>query len=195
MFLFMLGGSLALGGGLFVLASFSEGALVAARTAAIAIGWLFVLATLGGVAALRRPGPGAVTAAAVTACSGLLVLYIAHFEWTEMAPPMPSTYTAVELKVIEAPSPTLAAALGMQETVIPEMPKVSVHTPLLTAVAKDDSCAALQGVESVQCRRGCGEKTGLAWLVCQESARLEYCEGRPHDEATCPSPIPRAYPG
>ena len=197
MFLFMLGGSLALGGGLFVLASFSEGTLVPARTAALVIGWLFVLATIGGVAALRRPGPAAVTAAAVTLCSGLLVLYIAHFEWSEIAKtaPMPSAYAAVELKVIEAPSPALAAALGMKEIVVPELPKMTAHTPLLAAVAKEDSCAAFHGVESLQCRRGCGEKTGLAWVVCQESARLEYCESRPHDDANCPSPIPRSYPG
>jgi len=194
MFLFMLGGSLALGGGLFVLASYSEGTLVPARTAAMVIGWLFVLATIGGVAALRRPGPGAIAAASITLSSGLLVLYIAHFEWGEIAP-MPSPYAAVELKVIEAPSPALAAALGMKEIVIPEMPKAQLHTPLLMALAKEDSCAALHGVESVQCRRGCGEKTGLAWIMCQESARLEYCEGRQHDEATCPSPIPRSYPG
>jgi len=197
MFLIMLGGSLALGGGLFVLASYSEGTLVPARTAALVVGWLFVLATLGGVAALRRPNPGALIAASVTLASGLLVLYIAHFEWTDMT--MPAAHAAVEvrapnLKVIEAPAPALSAALGMKEIVIPEMPKAQAHTPLLAAVALD-ACSALGGLESLQCRRGCGEKSGIAWVVCQESARLEYCQGRPHDEATCPSPIPHSYPG
>ena len=107
MFLILLGGSLALGVSLFVAASFTAGTLVSVRTVAAIIGWLFVLATLGCLLGLRQASFARLTAGAVTFCSGLLLLYVAHFEWTEIRP-MPSAYAAVEprhvdLKVIEAP--------------------------------------------------------------------------------------------
>ena len=189
MFLFMLGGSLAIGTGLFALASFSEGTLLATRTAAQVIGWLFVLATVAGAAALRRDFPS-ITAATVTLGSGLLLLYIAHFDWSEITP-MSTAYAAIEdLKGIETPSPSLAAALGMKEIIIPGMPKTEPHTPLLAAGPKD----FFPTVQTLQ-RSRCSEKIGLAWLLCQESVRLEYCESRASDEASCPSPIPQSHPG
>lgn len=190
MFLFMLGGSLALGAGLFALASFSEGTLLATRTVALVIGWLFIVATLTGAPVLRRSDFAGITAAVVTLGSGLLLLYVAHFDWSEIRP-MSTAYAAIEdLKVIEAPSPSLAAALRMKEIVIPDMPKAKPHTPLLAAAPKD----FFSTVETLQ-RSRCSEKVGLAWLLCQESARLEYCESRASDEASCPSPIPQSHPG
>jgi hypothetical protein len=204
MFLTMLAGSLVVGATLFAAATFSEGALVASRTAAQVIGWLFVLATLAGAVALRRhPSLGKLTAAGVTLASGALLLYVAHFEWSELHA---GQYVhAAELKTIEvdrleAPSPALAAALGMKEIVIPDMPRAEPVKTLLGMTAPGfpgrakDSCSTLGGVESLQCSR-CSGKEGLSWLMCQESARLEYCQGRPIDEATCPSPIPASYPG
>ena len=204
MFLTMLAGSLVVGASLFAAATFSEGALVASRTAAQVIGWLFVLATLAGAVALRRhPSLGKLTAAGVTLASGALLLYVAHFEWSELH--AGQFVHAAELKTmalerLEAPTPALAAALGMKEIVIPDMPRAEPVKSLLGMTAPgfparaNDSCAMLGGVESVQCSR-CSQKEGLAWLVCQESARLEYCQTRIPDEATCPSPIPASYPG
>jgi hypothetical protein len=204
MFLTMLAGSLVVGASLFAAATFSEGALVASRTAAQVIGWLFVLATLAGAVALRRhPSLGKLTAAGVTLASGALLLYVAHFEWSELH--AGQFVHAAELKTIEvdrlqAPSPALAAALGMKEIVIPDMPRAEPVKTLLGMAAPGfpartkDSCSTLGGVESLQCSR-CSGKEGLSWLMCQESARLEYCQGRPIDEATCPSPIPASYPG
>lgn len=202
MFLFALGGSLALGAGLFAIASFSEGALLATRTVAQVIGWLFVLATIAGAAVLRRSDFAGITAMTVTLGSGLLLLYVTHFDWSELRT-MPAAYAAVELrqqelKLIEAPSPTLAAALGMKEIVIPDMPKPEARKPLLGPIP----VLALPGamvkdfptLEAVQ-RSRCSEKAGLAWLICQESARLEYCESHQYDLATCPSPIPQSHPG
>lgn len=202
MFLFALGGSLALGAGLFAIASFSEGALLATRTVAQVIGWLFVLATIAGAAVLRRSDFAGITAMTVTLGSGLLLLYVTHFDWSELRT-MPAAYAAVELrqqelKLIEAPSPTLAAALGMKEIVIPDMPKPEARKPLLGPIP----VLALPGamvkdfptLEAVQ-RSRCSEKAGLAWLICQESARLEYCESRQNDLVTCPSPIPQSHPG
>lgn len=191
MFLFMLGGSLALGAGLFAVATFSEGTLLATRTAAQVIGWLFVLATVAGAATLRREF-ASITAATVTLGSGLLLLYVAHFDWSEIRA-MPSAYAAVELKIMEHPSPRLAAALGMKEIVIPDMPKAQPHKPFFAAAPKD-FVVALPTVEALQ-RSRCSERLGLAWLLCQESVRLEYCESRASDEASCPSPIPQSHPG
>ena len=203
MFLFALGGSLALGAGLFAIASFSEGALLATRTVAQVIGWLFVLATIAGAAVLRRSDFAGITAMTVTLGSGLLLLYVTHFDWSELRT-MPAAYAAVELrqqelKVIEAPSPTLAAALGMKQILIPDMPKPEARKPLLgpipvVALPSGALVKEFPTLEAVQ-RSRCSEKAGLAWLLCQESARLEYCESHQYDLATCPSPIPQAHPG
>jgi hypothetical protein len=203
MFLFALGGSVALGAGLFAIASFSDGALLAARTVAQGIGWLFILATIAGAAVLRRSEFAGITAATITLGSGLLLLYVTHFDWSELRT-MPMAYAAMEtrpadLKVIENPSPTLAAALGMKAIVIPDMPKAEPRMPLLgpipvAALPSGAMVKEFSNLEAAQ-RRRCSEKVGLAWLLCQESARLEYCESRENDPATCPSPIPQAYPG
>lgn len=86
MFLIILGGSLALGASLFVAASFTAGSFVSVRTVAAIIGWLFVLATLGCLLGLRQSSFARLTAGAVTFCSGLLLVYVAHFEWTAIRP-------------------------------------------------------------------------------------------------------------
>ena len=205
MFLILLGGSLALGASLFVAASFTAGAWLSVRTVAAIIGWLFVLATLGCLLGLRQSSFARLTAGAVTFFSGLLLVYVAHFEWSEIRP-MPTTYAAAEplhagLKVIEAPAPKLAAALGMDESAVPPAPKIVPPTKPVFAVAsaphlraQPGPCAALTGIESLQCLR-CSEKSGLALILCRESARLEFCEGQHFGDATCPSPYPQSYPG
>ena len=180
MFLFMLGGTVALAASLFV----------APRTAIQIIGWIFVLATLAGAVLHRGRRLGEITAATVALGSGLLLLYVAHFEWSEVRV-LPGLHAAtqarpLQLKVIEAPTPALAAALGRNEIVVPPMPKAHSEMPLL-AVATFASPAAAKD--------SCSARSGFAWLICKERARLEYCEGRPHDQAICPSPIPQSYPG
>ena len=190
MFLFMLGGSLVLGFSLFAAASYSEGALIAARTAAEVIGWLLVLAALAGAVALRQPNLGKITAASVSLCCGLLLVYVAHFEWSEMAHAAADALPLrSELKVIQMPSPTLAAALGMKEialpqAALPDKTSLVVETPLLAAVA----------IPTPRSKDRCADKVGLAWFFCQETVRLESCETRAADPA-CPSPIPASYPG
>jgi hypothetical protein len=194
MFLFMLGGTVALAASLFV----------APRTAIQIIGWLFVLAALAGAVLHRGRRLGEITAATVALGSGLVLLYVAHFEWSEVRV-LPGLHAATQArplqpKAIQAPAPALAAALGMNEIVVPPMPKAQSEMPLLaiatlaSPATAMDSCSSRAGVESVQCRR-CAAKGGFAWLICQERARLEYCEGRPHDQASCPSPVPQSYPG
>src|SRR5688572_32697483 len=94
MVLVLLGGSLILGAGLLAAANFSDGALLAFRTAAQLIGWLFVCTILlgsyarasrgAGLTGLRRAGFGEISAATVTFLSGIAVLYVSYFEWGEM---------------------------------------------------------------------------------------------------------------
>jgi len=196
MFLVLLGGSLALGASLFVAASFTAGSFVSVRTVAAIIGWLFVLATLGCLLGLRQSSFARLTAGAVTFCSGLLLVYVAHFEWTAIRP-MPAAYAAAkplhaDPKLIQAPALKLAAALAMSETAAWERPKTAPLTKPIHAVASQPRtqpapCAALAGSESLQCLR-CSEKSRVALIVCRESARLEFCEGQHFADATCPSP-------
>jgi hypothetical protein len=53
----------------------------------------------------------------------------------------------------------------------------------------DDACAPLTGVASLQCLR-CANEAGVWRLLCQEKARLEYCQRREGTESLCPSVIP-----
>ena len=73
MFLLFLSASLTFGAALLVTVSFTEGALLALRSAAEIIGWLFVLATVAGLAGLRHASVGRICATGVTLCSGLAV--------------------------------------------------------------------------------------------------------------------------
>jgi hypothetical protein len=91
MFLTFLGGSLALGATLFVAAMYTAGALLSVRTVALIIGWLFVLATLGCLLGLRHSSFAKLTAGAVTFCSGLLLVYVAHFDGPRSRPCRPLT--------------------------------------------------------------------------------------------------------
>lgn len=186
MFLLALGGSLILGAGLLAAASFSEGALVALRTAALSIGWLFVLATIAGLAGLRHSTFGRLGAAAITFVSGLTLLYVSYFPGDEIREEMRDE---IRGPVLDAPirhavpalpahEPVYKATLASMEFVMP------VATKEIPPEAKP---VARKTVD-------CTDKLGLAWIVCQERTRLEYCEGR-EDEATCPSAIPYSPPG
>lgn len=197
MFLLILGGSLIFGAGLLAAASYSEGMLLAIRTAAQSIGWLLLLATAVGLSGLRRRAFGQLGATTVTLLGGLAVLYVSYFQWGTVqetmqgtiqaaVPDAPVRYSAAER--LPEHEPVYKATLASLEIIAPAPAPIKKVSPV-PAVA--DACAPLTGVESLQCRRRCAEKTGVAWIVCQESARLEYCEGR-QDETACPSAIPSA---
>jgi hypothetical protein len=199
MFLIMLGGSLVLGAGLLAAANLSEGMLVAIRTAALCIGWLFLLATVVGLAGLRRADFGRLGAASVTFLAGLALLYVSYFSW-ETVPDAPTRYAAAELLPEREPVYKAIPASMQIVTPVPAPAPVAEVAPernrrvatIDAAPAAADACASLKGVESLQCRRGCAEKTGVAWIVCRERARLEYCEGAHAEESLCPSAIPSA---
>lgn len=194
MFLLVLGGSLVFGAGLLAAASYSEGTLLALRNVALVIGWLFVLASTVGLASLRPGSFGKLGAATVTLLSGTAVLYVAYFQWDE----------ALEAPLRHAAAETFPAHEPVYKAMLASMPVVSPAIPLEPKARRKDAsapthaaadpCASLSAVESLQCRR-CAEKLGVAWIVCRESARLEYCQGREGDEATCPSAIPFSPPG
>ncbi|HWM43609.1 MAG TPA: hypothetical protein VNP36_14330 [Burkholderiales bacterium] len=202
MFLLVLGGSLIFGAGLLAAASFSEGMLLAIRTAAQSIGWLLLLATAVGLSGLRRGAFGQLSAAMVALLGGLAVLYVSYFQWETVQgtmqeamqasvpnAPVPPSRNAAAADLLPEYEPVYKATLASLEIIAPAPAPspIKKRVPPVPAVA--DACASLKGIESLQCRR-CAEKTGVAWIVCQESARLEYCEGR-HDEA-CFSAIPSA---
>ena len=201
MFLILLGASLTFGAGLLATAIYTEGALLALRTASEFIGWLFVLAALAGLMSLRRPSFGAICAASVTLCSGLAVLYMSYFfEWNERPSAVIGHAAAAETlslrpvaytyKVIE---PVMRPA-EVQEAPRQEAPRRKIVASAQPVSLVKDACSALTGVESLQCSR-CGEKLGFSWVMCQESVRLEYCASGAGDERTCPSPIPHSHPG
>jgi len=193
MFLFVLGGSLVFGAGLLAAASYSEGTLLALRTVALVIGWLFILATVVGLTGLRQASFGRLGAATVTFLSGLAVLYMAYFQWGQVLE-APIRHAAAETLPAREPEYKVTLASMQIATSEPEHRKKEIVTRILPSQAVVDPCASLGGVESLQCRR-CAEKLGVAWIVCRESARLDYCQGRDNDETTCPSAIPFSPPG
>lgn len=204
MFLILLGGSLTFGAALLATVIYTEGALLALRTAAQLIGWLFLFATLAGFVGLRRASFGRLSAATVTLCSGVAVLYMSYFfEWNELpraairhavaetfhVRAVPVAYTVIE-PLVQQPvqQPEIQAAVKAPE---PRRKLVAAAQPVVLAA---NACSAVSGVESLQCDR-CSDKLGFAWMACHESVRLQYCETELGDEPTCPSPIPASYPG
>jgi hypothetical protein len=197
MFLLMLGGSLVFGTGLLAAASYSGGTLLALKTAAQIIGWLFVLATVAGAIGLRRDSLGRLGAATVTLVSGLSVLYVSYFQWE--APPEPIANVPIRVAPADAlpVRPVAYDRIDLSPKVIPQEPARPPRRakPLVAATAAAPApivaspCATLTGLESVECKR-CRDKSGISWLACREKARLEYCEGAQADAAACPSAIP-----
>lgn len=211
MFLFLLGASLTFSAALLATVMFTDGALVALRTAAEIIGWLFLLATVVGLTGLRRASLGRMCAASVTLCSGLAVLYMSYFfEWNELPRPVirqpvvaaetasirPVAYTYKTIEPL-ARSPVFAPPAQAEKMVKTPAPRPKLAAVANTRVAMggpSDTCSTLTGVESLQCSR-CSEERAFSWLMCQERVRLDYCSSEAGDERTCPSPIPQSHPG
>jgi len=192
MLLFLLGGSIALAAGLLATASYTEGTLVAFKTTAQVMGWLFVGAILLALFAqrgLRRASFGEVSAAAVTFISGIAVLYIAYFEWSEPAPlPIRQAAAAAEVLPLRQVSYQVIEPAPIRKPILEVAPVVKEAMPSRKTI----QASAVSTPPPVSDR--CADKLGVAWIVCREQARLEYCEGRQADEATCPSAIPYSPP-
>lgn len=200
MFLILLGGSLTFGAALLATVIYTEGALLALRTAAQVIGWLFLFATLAGFVGLRRASFGRISAATITLCSGVAVLYMSYFfEWNDLPRATIRHATAETLHVRPVPvayqviEPVMRPAELPAVVNVPE-PRRKLAASVRPVMLAANACSAVTGVESLQCDR-CSDKLGFAWVACQESVRLEYCETELGDERTCPSPIPESHPG
>ena len=179
MFLVLVGASLTVGSALLAAVMFSDGALLAPRTAAQVIGWLFIAATLAGLAGLRRASPDRMVAVAVTLCAGIALLYLSYFsDPREIAP------------VASVPVMPAAATPSPQ----PAQQRAALRPKTVSAAPAAKPCSGLTGLESLQCDR-CSDKTAFAWMTCQERVRLEFCESEVGEERSCPSAIPAAYPG
>lgn len=196
MFLILLGASLTFGAGLLATAIYTEGALLALRTASEFVGWSFVLATLAGLMSMRRASFGAVCAASITLCSGLAVLYMSYFfEWNERPSAVIGHAAAAETFSIRPVAYTYKVIEPvMRPAEVQTAPRRKIAAAAQPVSLVTDACSALTGVESLQCNR-CAAKLGLSWVMCRESVRLEYCASEAADERTCPSPIPHSHPG
>lgn len=198
MFLTLLGGTLMLGAGLLAAVNYTEGALVAARTAAQVIGWLLAGAALLG---LQQASWQKVGAASVAFVSGAALLYVSYFQWSDIpAVRMPLAATAASDWATYKFTPVLATevvgTLAKTHASPPPLPEVD-HAPakqIVLAQPLVDACAALAGVEALQCRR-CNGANGIGGIVCRESARLEYCENAANDAVACPAAISYLPPG
>lgn len=187
MFLLALGSSLVLGTGLLAAASYSEGTLIAVSTAARGIGWLFILATIVGLAGLRHAAFGRLGAATVTFLSGVTLLYLSYLEPGQILD-APIRHAAAE--TLPAYEPVYKATLASMEVV---MPVATKEVPPENKPVARKTVAAIAAPQAAADR--CTETLGWARVVCQERARLEYCEGREGDEAACPGPVPYSPPG
>lgn len=207
MFLTLLGGTLMLGAGLLAAANYTEGALVAARTAAQVIGWLLAGAALLG---LQQASWQKVGAASVAFVSGAALLYVSYFQWSEIPAvrmPLPATVASdwVTYKFTPVLATEVVGTLSKTHAPAPPLPEFD-HAPTKRIVASAapvqpalvqpvvDACAAFAGVEALQCQR-CSHASGMRGIVCRESARLEYCESAANDAVACPAAISYSPPG
>lgn len=80
MFAILLGSALALGTGLLASATYTDGAVLASRTAGQLIGWLLLASPLLAVGRLQRR-LAEMSAAGLAFTTGAAILYVAYFEW------------------------------------------------------------------------------------------------------------------
>jgi hypothetical protein len=192
MFLILLGGSLTFGAGLLATVIYTDGSLVALRTAAEIIGWLLVVATVVGLFGMRRAHLGPLCAASVTLCSGLAALCMSYFfEWQEVAR-APIRLAAAES--FSAEHFYVRAVPVAYKVIEPVMRPAQLQEIVKVPQPRRKPAAAARPVVLAASDR-CADKLGLAWVACQERVRLQYCETELGDERTCPSPIPASYPG
>jgi hypothetical protein len=192
MFLSLLGATLAFGAAVLAAAVYSEGALVALRTAAQFIGWFLAVAALSGLAGLRRARFGQLGAASVALCSAAGLLYMSYFlDWHEL-PQSAIRHAAAEPLPVRMVEPTPIVPPPEKVAAIPR--KAVAPAKPLTEKRAANACAALSGIEALQCDR-CADKSAFSLVACHEQVRLDYCASEAGDERTCPSPIPSSYPG
>src|SRR5438270_5817705 len=100
--------------GLCAYASQSAGALISFRTAVHISGWGFLVAVLVGFSARvarQRRQLGEVMAAATAFFTGIAMLYLSHFQWSEL-PTAPTTPLAAKTASVWNPAATLPPVIA-----------------------------------------------------------------------------------
>jgi hypothetical protein len=142
----------------------------------------------------RSPGAfGYFVAMTLVVSAGVLTMYLSHPAPREAAAEPPRLHTSAARAEMTETVKVAPKAPDVRKRATAPRAKVAA-APVLVAAAEPivaDPCASLSGAASLQCQR-CSSSSGLSWLFCQESARLEYCQGRDGLEAACPSVIPGA---
>jgi hypothetical protein len=190
-FAILLASALALGTGLLASASFTDGALLASRTAAQITGWLLLASPVLAFARLQRRF-AELTAAGIAFTTGAAILYVAYFEWSSESPVPRAGPVDIAPAFAGLPAPAPVAAKAQSAD-------FDVHTAAAGRTASSKRVPAPSVAVTVPAsipaarESGCGAELGLRWIVCEEKARLERCAGRPGDPA-CPSAIPESQP-
>ena len=186
--------------GLCVYASQAADAFISYRTAVQISGWLWLVAVLLGFCARvprNRRHLGEVTAAATAFFTGVAMLYLSHFQWSELptapAGPVASKSAprvwnpAAGAPPILAWSPKSSAAAGGSAAVVARPPPLAWESPAQPmTVAAPLQIAAVPAVKE----DACAAQTGLSRLFCEERTRLERCGARNDADPGCPSAIP-----
>lgn len=148
----------------------------------------------------RSPGAfGYFVAMTLVVSAGVLTMYLSHPAPPKAVAEAPRLHTSEARAEVTEPMKIAPKAPEVRKHATPprSAPRAKVSAaPVLVAAAEPivaDPCASLSGAASLQCLR-CSSSSGLSWLLCQESARLEYCQGRERLEAACPSVVPGASP-
>jgi hypothetical protein len=131
-FAILLTSALALGTGLLASATYTDGAMLAYRTAGQLIGWLLLASPLLALGRLQRR-LAEMTAAAIAFTTGAAILYVAYFEWGS-TPSFPEA-NAAQLVPVSMP-----AALAIEQIAVPlPVPAPAPVTPAAQAVLATES--------------------------------------------------------
>ena len=200
MFLILLGGSLTFGAALLATVIYTDGALVALRSAAEIIGWLLLLATVTGLVGMRRASPAPLCAASVTLCSGLAALYMSYFfEWHEV-PRAPIRQAAAESFYVRAvPVAYKVIEPLMRPAEVAEVVKLLSRGASLQRQYGRSSWRPMRAPRSPAWSRcsatAAPTSSALPWSRATRACASSIAKPELGDERTCPSPIPASYPG
>lgn len=188
--------------GLCAYASHSAGALISFRTALQISGCLLLGAVLVGFSARvahQRRHLGEVTAAATAFFTGTAMLYVSHFQWSEL-PTAPATPLVVKTAPVWNPAaaapPAIAktgpsAAAGASASKVVRMAADQAPQPVVVA---QPAAAEMTRVAVVAKEDACASRTGVSRLFCEERTRLERCSAEDNADPACPSVIPASPP-
>ena len=198
------------GAGLCVYASQWADALISFRTAMQISGCLCILAVLAGFCARmprNRRHLGEVTAAATTFFTGVAMLYLSYFQWSELpaAPASalvvkraPTVWNPAEHVALPKATARQSASAGGTARELPRLARERIPErqrpiePLVAAVPAPLAAAVPMPIMAAD--DGCASLTGLSWFFCQERSRLERCAAQEDADPACPSVIPVSPP-